>query len=246
MKLTVVIPMYNEEKNAAACIASLRELAQAHAEREYEFLLVNDGSSDHTELAVREAIADDARFRLLSYTPNQGKGCAVRTGMLEASGDAVLFTDCDLAYGTEAIDRMARQWEESGDDIVIGSRNLSPDGYEGYTLKRRIMSKTYIKLLSVAAGFRHSDSQSGIKCFGGAAAKEIFGYCRVNRFAFDLEALLIAERLGYTVGEMPVKVIHHAEGESKVNAVRDTLRMLRDIRAIRGRIAREIPAREKK
>jgi len=241
MKLTVVIPMYNEAKNAPHTVAALKAFAAAHPGREYEFILVNDGSRDNCQALAEEAAAGDPAFRILGYPDNRGKGAAVREGMLASTGDAVIFTDCDLAYGLEAVDRMADQWQREGTDIVIGSRNLSADGYEGYTFKRKLMSKVYIRLLNVAAGFRHSDSQSGIKCFSGRAAHDVFGRCQVNRFAFDLEALLIAERLGYTIGEMAVKVINHAEGESKVSVVKDTLRMLRDIRKMKKRIRKEIP-----
>lgn len=241
MKLTVVIPMYNEAKNAPNTVAALKKFAADHPGREYEFILVNDGSKDDCQSLAEKAAAGDSAFRILGYADNRGKGAAVREGMLVSTGDAVIFTDCDLAYGLEAVHRMADQWEQTDADIVIGSRNLAKDGYEGYTFKRKLMSKVYIKVLNFAAGFRHSDSQSGIKCFSAEAAHEVFALCRVNRFAFDLEALLIAERRGYTVGEMAVKVINHAEGESKVSVVKDTLRMLRDIRIMKKRIVKEIP-----
>ena len=120
--------------------------------------------------------------------------------------------------------------------MVLASRTISKDGYEGYTVLRKLASKTYIKVISIAAGFKHSDSQSGLKCFKGDKARLIFSKCTVNGFAFDLEALMIAEKYGMTVAEQPVKIINHRQSDSKVNVFKDTFRMLKDIRNIKKRI----------
>ena len=99
---------------------------------------------------------------------------------------------------------------------------------------RKLASKAYIKVLCVAGGLKLSDSQTGCKAFSGKAAKDIFSRCTVNGFAFDFEAILWAQKLGYKFTEMPVKVINHRE--SKVRLVRDTFRMLRDLRKMKKRI----------
>lgn len=236
MKLSVIIPMYNEKKIITDTIMQLKSLADAHKERSFEFILVDDGSRDGCGTIASKTIKDDNRFRVTGYSDNRGKGSAVRQGMLAAAGDIAVFTDCDLAYGTAIITEIADRMTLDAADVCIGSRNISGDGYEGYTRMRRFMSKTYIKVIKLAAGFRHSDSQSGIKCFSAGAAKNVFSLCEVNRFAFDLEALIIAERLGYKVSEFPVKVINHRESESKVSPVKDTLHMLSDIRKIKKRV----------
>jgi len=231
-QLSLVIPMYNEEKIAADTVKTLDGyLASQFPDRDYEIIFVNDGSRDGTDGAVRPLISDTVR--LVGYADNRGKGCAVRTGVLAACGDYVLYTDCDLAYGTEILTAMHRTIVERGDDLLIGSRNLSADGYEGYTPLRKLMSRTYIKILSLFTGFRHSDSQCGIKCMKRTAGQEIFRRCAINGFAFDLEVLLLAEKAGYTVSEYPARIINHRESESKVNPVKDTLRMLRDVRRMK-------------
>ena len=117
---------------------------------------------------------------------------------------------------------------------VIGSRNLHKDGYEGYTFLRKLASKTYIKVLCVAGGLKLSDSQTGCKAFSGKAAKDIFSRCEVNGFAFDFEAILWAQKLGYKFKEMPVKIINHRE--SKVNLIKDAFKMLKDLRKMKKRI----------
>ena len=145
-----------------------------------------------------------------------------------------MFTDADLAYGTDVIKRAYDILKDSDASMLIGSRNLSRDGYEGYTRLRKLMSKAYIKVLCIAGGFKLSDSQCGCKAFRGDAAEQIFPRCEVNRFAFDFEAILWALKLDMKIVEMPVKVINH--GESKVNVIKDTLRMLKDLRRMKKRI----------
>jgi dolichyl-phosphate beta-glucosyltransferase len=124
--------------------------------------------------------------------------------------------------------------------MLIGSRNLSKDGYEGYTAIRRIMSKAYIKVLCIVGGFKLSDSQCGCKAYRQTAAKDIFSRCKVDGFAFDFESIIWAQKLGYKIIEMPVKIINHRE--STVRVFRDTARMLRDLVKIRVNVSRDCTA----
>ena len=236
MKISLVIPMYNE---SAIIEEAIRTFSSYMEKRfaDWELIFVDDGSADGCGDAVTAAHEKDERIRLCRYTPNRGKGYAVRTGVLAAQGDIILFTDCDNAYGEEAVGRLAEAVEESGADIVVGSRNLQKDGYEGYTLLRKLASKAYIKVIAIAAGFKLSDSQCGIKGFRADIAKKIFSHCEVDRFAFDLEVIMIATKLGAKIGEMPVKVINHRE--STVHVLRDSVKMLRDVHAMKKRIKKQ-------
>ena len=152
---------------------------------------------------------------------------------MAAKGDIILFTDCDLAYGTDVIGNAVKCFEETGADIVTGSRNLNAESYEGYTFIRKVMSKVYFKIIATASGFKLTDSQCGFKCFKRDAAHDIFSECTINSFAFDLEALIKAQSKGYKIAEMPVKILHNDNSESKVRMIRDTFKMLGDIRKIR-------------
>lgn len=228
--------MYNESAiidDAVKTFSSYMEKRFA----DWELIFVDDGSADGCGDAVEAAHEMDERIRLCRYTPNRGKGYAVRTGVLAASGDLILFTDCDNAYGEEAIGRLADALADSNADIVVGSRNLSKDGYDGYTFLRKLASKTYIKVIAIAAGFKLSDSQCGIKGFRADIAKKIFSHCEVDRFAFDLEVIMIATKLGAVIGEMPVKIINHRE--STVHILRDSVKMLRDVHRMKKRIKKQ-------
>ena len=224
--------MYNEASIIKETAQTVSDYMAANFD-DYEVIFSNDGSSDGCDKMVEEM--NLPCVKVVGYEKNMGKGYAVRTAMLAADGDIVMFTDADLAYGTEVVKRVYDTFVANPEsDMVIGSRNLSKDGYEGYTALRKLMSKVYIKVLCIAGGFKLSDSQCGCKAFTGEAVKKIFPRCEVNRFAFDFECILWAVKYGMKITEMPVKIINHRE--SKVNIVKDTLRMLRDLRKMKKRI----------
>ncbi len=232
MKFSLCIPMYNESSIIEDTARQLSDYMQANFD-DYEIIFSNDGSKDGCDKLVEQMHLPCVR--VVGYEQNRGKGYAVRTAMLAAKGDYVMFTDADLAYGTDVIARVRDAFLEHPEaDMVIGSRNLSKDGYEGYTPIRKLASKTYIKVLCLAGGFKLSDSQCGCKAFTGDAVKKIFPRCEVDRFAFDFEAILWAVKYGMTIHEIPVKIINHRE--SSVNLVRDTLKMLRDLAKMKRRI----------
>ena len=232
--ITLIIPMYNESSIIAETAKTLSEYMKNTFES-YEILFSDDGSKDSSAGIVKDLQLPNVR--VVGYEQNHGKGCAIRTGMLEAKGEIVMFTDADLAYGTDVIKRAYDTLSESDANMLIGSRNLSKDGYEGYTAMRKLMSKIYIKVLCVAGGFKLSDSQCGCKAYKGEAVKKIFERCKVDGFAFDFESILWAQKFGYKIVEMPVKIVNHRE--SKVNAIRDTFRMLGDLRKMKKRIKKE-------
>ena len=232
MKFSLCIPMYNEASIIKDTANTLHEYMSANFE-DYEILFSNDGSKDDCGKIVEEMNLPNVR--VVGYEQNMGKGYAVRTAMLAAEGDVIMFTDADLAYGTDVIKQVYDTFAANPDaQMVIGSRNLHKDGYEGYTFIRKIASKTYIKVLSIVGGFKLSDSQCGCKAFRGDAAKKIFSRCEVNRFAFDFECILWAVKFGMKIVEMPVKIINHRE--SKVNVLRDSFNMVRDILKMKKRI----------
>jgi len=231
MKLSVVIPAYNEEAIVRDTIRTLSDalctMCRSAVIDDYELIFVSDGSSDRTPQYLREAADAAPCFRACIYSPNRGKGYAVRTGVLASTGDIVLYTDCDLAYGTDVIASAVQQLHTTGADILIGSRAIHPEGYAGYTPMRRLASVLYLRILSIAAGFRHSDSQAGFKAMRGGVGREIFSQCAIDRFAFDLEMLMRAQKAGCTITELPVKIVNHRE--SSIHLIRDSIRMLRDI-----------------
>lgn len=237
MKISICIPMYNE---SAVCCDTLHTLTKAMRSIEAdgyttELIMCDDGSSDNTEKLLLQECEKHSfhNVKIIKSEKNLGKGSAVRQAVLASTGDFVLYTDCDLAYGTDPIISAVHRLED-GADCVLGSRNAPGGSYGEYTAFRRLASRVYIKVISIAAGFKMSDSQCGFKAFKGESARRIFSLCSVNGFAFDLEAIKIAQKMGLRVEETPVCIVKHSE--TKIRFFRDTFRMLSDIRHIKKKI----------
>ena len=237
MKLSLIVPMYNESAIIADSAKTYSEYLSAQFP-DYELIFVDDGSADGSGAIVEGLGLPNTR--VISYQPNRGKGHAVKTGMLAAEGEIAMFLDADLAYGTEVIRRAVETLEQNPKaSVLLGSRPLHPEGYAGYTPLRKLASKTYIKVLNVAGGFRLSDSQCGCKAYRGRAIRDIFSRVETDGFAFDFETILWAQKLGYAFVEMPVKIVNHRE--SKVNVFRDTFRMLGELRRMKKRVSQGRP-----
>lgn len=233
MKVSLVIPAYNESKIILDTIpsvsAKLKELTE-----EYEVLIVDDGSTDGMADLVRSC--GDPHVRLESYTPNHGKGRAVRVGMLSAQGDVILCTDADLAYGVDVFKVILDRFSTIGTDLVIGSRRLGGEGYKNYPPVRILTSKCFGLLARMVSGLKY-DTQCGIKGYRRQAAQKLFSRCTTDGFSFDFEVLMRADRLGLTIEQIPVSVINFRA--SKVNIIKDSLRMFWDVFRIRRAVRKE-------
>ncbi|MBE6576807.1 MAG: glycosyltransferase [Ruminococcaceae bacterium] len=234
MKISLIIPMYNEN---AVIEQTANRLSSYMSEcfDEYEIIFFDDGSTDGSRRTVENMSL--ANVKVMGSTRNLGKGYAVRQGMLSADGDIRIFTDADLAYGTQVIERAYEAMCDGQTDVLIGSRNLSKDAYAEYTFIRRMMSKMYVRLVRAFTRLDTSDCQCGFKAFSAQSAQEIFSACTTDGFSFDLEVLLRAKKAQKRIVEMPVSIIEHKK--SSVKPMRDTLEMLFEIRRIKKKIQRE-------
>lgn len=237
MDVSLVIPAYNE---AAVLPDTIRAVTARLAELSgsFEVLVVDDGSTDGTARLVRGW--GDPRVRLEGYFPNRGKGRAVRTGMLSAKGEFVLCTDADLAYGVDVFAALLDRLRAGGADLAVGSRSLGGAGYGDYPPLRVLASRCFGLLSRAVSGLPY-DTQCGIKGYRQAAARQIFSRCATDGFSFDFEVLMRAEKLGLKVEEIPVSVVNFRE--SKVNVVRDSVRMFWDVFRIRRAVRKDKPQR---
>lgn len=232
-RVSVVLPVYNEAGLIDQTFAAVASFAAEHAE--YDFLFVDDGSSDQTAAKLRALITRTGidRIALLSYSPNRGKGHAVKAGIQATRGDLVLFTDGDLAYSLDHLPTLVSALASA--DVVIGNRNLVHTSERNTTLRRRIMGWTFNRCARVILGMNFSDTQAGLKGFRRDAAERVFALEHLGGFAFDVELVYIAKRLGYRIAEIPAHVSEaHSYKVSKVNLLRDPARMfgaLVDVRA---------------
>jgi dolichyl-phosphate beta-glucosyltransferase len=222
--LTVILPCYNEAERLPGTLQALLAHLSA-APGEVEVLVVDDGSTDAT-VSVAEAVAAvDGRVRVLSYGPNRGKGFAVRTGMLAAQGDLVVFTDADGSYRPSDLDRIVEALDQA--PVAIGSRVGGASG----PVARQAASRVFNLAIRGALGLPFGDTQSGLKGFRGPVAQQIFSQARVDGFAFDVEVLWLAGQLGLEVAEVHVQAMER-QG-SKVQMVADALEMLGQVWTVR-------------
>lgn len=228
--LAVVIPAYNEERRILATVATIGAYLQERA-YDAEILVVDDGSLDRTVQVVRGLLPRFPFLRVLSYKPNMGKGYAVRTGVMASSKKAVLFSDADLSTPISEIEALW-PWLERGFQVVIGSRALKQSRIlvrQGAVRER--MGRTFNRILGMLGVHGIPDTQCGFKLFQRDAALAIFSKLRTYRFAFDVEVLLRARRLGYRMAQVPVQWSNSPD--SRVRMVRDAARMLLDVLKIR-------------
>jgi glycosyltransferase involved in cell wall biosynthesis len=237
-RVNVVLPVYNEGEHVEHVARQVLEFAGANPR--YHFLFVSDGSKDETpgaiERAIRVASDRDAasRVRLIAYRANAGKGWAVSRGVQEAIGeddDLVIFTDGDLAYSLDHLPRLEAALATH--DVAIGTRRDEGGQVGAHTL-RRWMGWTFNRIARLALGRSYTDTQAGLKGFRLGAARTIFPALRVSNFSFDVELLYLAHRMGYSIEEVPAQVSSfHRHKSSNVNLLRDPLRMLMSLAAIR-------------
>jgi len=237
--LSVVIPVYNESR----CIQNnLREVLDYLGSQPYtwEVIVVDDGSQDNTVALVEEVAASAPGLRLIR-NDHRGKAYTVRTGVLAATGDDVLFADADLATPIHQVAKLL-QALEGGYDVAIGSR-------EGYGARRynepwlrHFMGRVFNVVVRLLVMGQHRDTQCGFKAFSQRAAQDIFHSVRLygpssavlNAPAltgFDVELLYLAHLRGYRVAELPVEW-HYGPG-SKVNPLRDSWRNFKDVLRVR-------------
>ncbi len=204
-QLSVVIPAYNEAERLPP---SLRRIIAYLQRRQIdaELLVVDDGSTDGTAAAAEAVLAPlGERARVLRNPRNLGKGASVRLGMLVACGTRVLFSDADLSAPIEELEKLERALD-AGAGIAIGSRAVDRTLVEErQPWPRDVMGRLFNLVAQVCAVPGIQDTQCGFKLFASEVVAPVFARTRVDRFGFDIEVLALAQRLGITVAEVPVR-----------------------------------------
>ncbi len=236
---SVVIPCFNEETRIGSTITATLDYLEKNSP-DSELIVVNDGSTDSSSSVAREAVSNSAiAAQLLENFPNRGKGHAVRKGLLAAKRPIGLFFDADLSTPLTEVPKVIEPIAVGEVDIAFGSRALDrhligrhqpwlrEQGGRAFNLSVRLMS-----------GLPFWDTQCGFKSFRLDVCRPILEAARINGFAFDVELLVLAQRAGLRLREIPVRW-NHSDG-SKVDFFRDSIRMLREVMALR--FCRSAPA----
>lgn len=229
LKLSVVIPSFNEEKRLPATLERIASYINASG-RETEIIVVDDGSADGTIRIAESFRGKIPNLRVVSNGQNRGKGYSVRHGFMEARGVIVLFTDADLSAPIEEADKLLAKMDEY--DVAIGSRAVNRELIEVHESKfRELAGIIFNRIVRVILWLPFVDTQCGFKAFRREKCKIIFEQQTIERFGFDPELLYLAQHHGLRTAEVAVRWAHSPA--TKVNMLRDSIQMFLDVVIIR-------------
>lgn len=233
--LTLVIPVYNEEKRIKKTLNTLKKGISFNGIKLEKVVFVNDGSSDKTLQAIKKAQLKKSLkvpVETISYSENKGRGYAVKIGTEKSFSDYICYTDADFSIPLTNLKRFI-PYLNHGYDLIFGSKK-KPGAKE--TIKRGLIRKIVGFGHSIAAlmilGTFAWDYQGGFKIFSQKFVNEVFPLLSVDRWGFDMEVIFLAKKLGYKTREIPV-VWGHIENDSKVKLLRDIYRALKEMFQIR-------------
>ncbi|MBO5609937.1 MAG: glycosyltransferase [Eubacterium sp.] len=224
------MPCYNEGtriyRNIIETITQVEKFCDS-----FRIIVVNDGSQDETEYEIKRAMEQDYRIGMISYEKNQGKGYAVKRGMMASKSEYTAFLDADLELPPYLLEGFLKKAEE-GVDVVIGSK-MHPESQVEYPFLRKVLSTGYYWFMKLLFGMKLKDTQTGIKLFRTEKIRPVLKMVRTSRFSFDIEILAIAAKKGLSIIEMPVVVnfSRNKSDKSKISfssiyeMVRDSLRI---------------------
>jgi len=240
--VSIVIPAYNEARRLPPTLATLAEWLRGCA-WPVEVLIVVEPGTDATQEIAAAAAARQPQLRVIANAEHRGKGFAVRTGMRAATGAFVFYMDADLSVPLREVGAFLEHFRaEPAADVLFGNRQHAQSRItRRQSWLREKMGQTFNTILRRLAVVGVHDTQCGFKAFRRAAAAAIFAHQRLDGFAFDIEVLLLAEKLGLRVVDRPVE--WHNSPASKVHLVRDSLRMLRDTARVRRLVRQVVPVR---
>ncbi len=227
--LTIVIPLYNESKRFVKGFKICTQYY--HKNPNWFFIFINDGSLDQTEKNVNACIKKFKRMRLISYQKNQGKGYAIKQGVIQATTAYVMMTDIDFSTPLSTIFSFL-DYKKSNSDITIGTRRIAGARVlKHQPYYREWLGHKFTQLTNIWLGLNFSDFTCGFKLFKSEVAKKIFSQQKVKRWGFDAEVLYLANKYHYRVKEIPVTWTN--DTQTKVNLSLDVFRCLLELTQIR-------------
>lgn len=229
-KLSIVMPAYNEGKLIYHSLIETLQTVEQFAP-DIEIVAVNDGSKDNTRQEILRAMREDGRIRLVSSDKNRGKGNAIISGVCQADGKYIAFVDADLELHPSQLEGYLKKMLDEHKDVVIGCK-FHKDSQLSYPMKRRIISLGYYIMLLLMFHLNVKDTQTGLKVFRADALRPVAHLIRTSGYAYDVELLVAMHRRGYSIAQMPVKVVYIRESGVKRIGWKDTWKAFKDTWAI--------------
>jgi len=202
--LSVIIPAYQQEKTIQEDLKNIEAVLEK-IRYDYEIICVVDGREDKTFQNAKKI--KSKKLKVVGYKDNHGKGYAIRYGMVRAKGDLVAFIDAGMDIKPEGLSMLLEHMNWYDSDIIVGSIRHSASKVHGYPLERRILSWGYHRLTRFLFGLRITDSQRGLKIFKRKVLEKVLPRLLIKKYAFDIEILAVARRLGFTkIHDGPVEM----------------------------------------
>jgi len=230
---SIIIPLYNEEIRMDYCFDIITKLLKKKEKIFKEIIFINDGSTDKSKNIVLEFIKKvkqknyNTKLKLISYSKNKGKGYALKKGILSSKSDWILTCDFDMSVSPEQyLIWSRRKLIKNINYAYIASRNHKKSKVKSKFL-RRILGNIFRLVIFVLFNIRILDTQCGFKVYHKNYAKHVFKRMKIERYAHDVEAILILKSLGIKIKELPVKWKHRSN--SKMNIIIDSLNMFLDL-----------------
>lgn len=234
--LSVVIPAYREGERIGQ---NLLEIEKFFADKSYtyEIIVVVDGSPDNTAEIVKNYSSQVKNIRLIDNKENHGKGYVVRQGLLETKGKYVVFLDADGSTSITHVEKFLPELE-AGTDVVIGSRKIKGAFIQVHQPKyREIMGEGGNVLIRIVLGlWSFPDTQCGFKMLTGKAAHEIASRMVVDRFGFDFELIVLAQKLGFKIKQLPVRWLNEEGSTVGLTGPNGFIQVLIDLFKTKGRL----------
>lgn len=228
--VSIVIPAHNEAMRLPPTLGRILEYARANRGCIEEILVVDDGSRDDTSGVVRRFATTEVPVRVIRYSENAGKGYAIRRGVLAAEAPLILLTDADLSTPIEEMEKLRAAMP--GHDMVIGSRAIDESLVKRkQAWHRQQMGRTFNRLVRRITHVPFHDTQCGFKLLERESARKIFQCAIIDRFAFDVEMIVLASQFGMKIAEVPV--LWFNSPDSRVHIFRDSAGMLKDVIRVR-------------
>jgi len=202
--LSVIIPVYNESMTIQRNL-SLISVALRRAKLKYEIIVVDDGSEDNTFLEAKNSSKKGGPTKAIRYTDHKGKGEALLYGFRHSRGNHIVFYDADLEIPPKSIFYLLTKLKSEDSDIAIFSKN-HPSSEINFPFYRKLLSRGYYLLTKLLFRLPVNDTQTGCKIFRRNALLSLSKKVVTKRFAFDLEILTYANKLGFRILELPIKI----------------------------------------
>jgi len=227
--LSLIVPSFKQEKTILKDINNIQKTLDELG-YEYEIIVVIDGLIDNTQKILKKN--KNPKIKIISYDKNQGKGHAVRVGMLSAKGDIIGFMDAGMDIHPAGFKMLLNHMEWYDADIIVGSK-LHPVSKVNYPTYRKVLSWGYRQVTKALFGFKVRDTQVGLKFFKRKVVKDVFPRLLVKTYAFDIEILAVSYLLGYTkIYEAPIEINFKENSINKKGMWKIVYLMLQDTAAV--------------